>query len=185
MASWYELPHRPQASRKSSPPAKTPVQFFFNFQIVPGSNETRAAQSGGVYGNEPSCYNINGADSAAPAPVSEHGIPDAPADPHQEQQVRNSIPLSCAIGNSTALTPSLAARATTLVDLPAIALVGNMDHRSWSRPRSPACRLLLLIDSFRSAFGGPGRPPGMRNKLTEIALRALGDDFAVHGSAVI
>jgi hypothetical protein len=32
---------------------------------------------------------------------------------------------------------------------------------------------------------GPGRPPGMRNRLTEIALQALGDDFAEHGAAVI
>jgi hypothetical protein len=33
--------------------------------------------------------------------------------------------------------------------------------------------------------GGPGRPRGMRNRLTEVALQALGDDFALHGSAVI
>src|SRR5262245_64134498 len=33
--------------------------------------------------------------------------------------------------------------------------------------------------------GGPGRRPGQRNYLTEIALQALGDDFAVHGTAVI
>jgi hypothetical protein len=33
--------------------------------------------------------------------------------------------------------------------------------------------------------GGPGRPPGKRNYLTEIALAALGDDFAVHGKAAI
>ena len=33
--------------------------------------------------------------------------------------------------------------------------------------------------------GGPGRPPGMRNRLTEIALQALGDDFAEHGKAAI
>jgi hypothetical protein len=32
---------------------------------------------------------------------------------------------------------------------------------------------------------GPGRPPGMRNRLTEVALAALGDDFAVHGKSVI
>jgi hypothetical protein len=33
--------------------------------------------------------------------------------------------------------------------------------------------------------GGPGRPPGKRNYLTEIAFGALGDDFALHGAAVI
>jgi hypothetical protein len=33
--------------------------------------------------------------------------------------------------------------------------------------------------------GGPGRPPGMRNRLTEVALQALGDDFSEHGTAVI
>jgi hypothetical protein len=33
--------------------------------------------------------------------------------------------------------------------------------------------------------GGPGRPPGKRNYLTEIALQALGDDFALHGATVI
>ena len=32
---------------------------------------------------------------------------------------------------------------------------------------------------------GPGRPKGQRNRLTEIALQALGDDFAEHGKAVI
>jgi hypothetical protein len=42
----------------------------------------------------------------------------------------------------------------------------------------------------RTAFqkgcaAGPGRPPGARNKLTEVALAALGDDFAEHGAAVI
>ena len=33
--------------------------------------------------------------------------------------------------------------------------------------------------------GGPGRPPGARNRLTEVALAALGADFAEHGPAVI
>jgi hypothetical protein len=33
--------------------------------------------------------------------------------------------------------------------------------------------------------GGPGRPPGARNRLTEVALQALGTDFAEHGAAVI
>jgi hypothetical protein len=33
--------------------------------------------------------------------------------------------------------------------------------------------------------GGPGRPPGMRNRITELALKALGDDFAEHGIATI
>jgi hypothetical protein len=33
--------------------------------------------------------------------------------------------------------------------------------------------------------GGPGRPLGSRNKLTEIALAGLGDDFAEHGIDVI
>ena len=33
--------------------------------------------------------------------------------------------------------------------------------------------------------GGPGRPPGARNRLSEIALAALGADFAEHGAAVI
>jgi hypothetical protein len=33
--------------------------------------------------------------------------------------------------------------------------------------------------------GGPGRQLGSRNRLSEVALRALGDDFAVHGTAVI
>jgi hypothetical protein len=33
--------------------------------------------------------------------------------------------------------------------------------------------------------GGPGRPPGMRNRLTEVALQLLGDDFREHGTAVI
>jgi hypothetical protein len=32
---------------------------------------------------------------------------------------------------------------------------------------------------------GPGRPPGARNRLTEVALAALGADFAEHGPAVI
>ena len=32
---------------------------------------------------------------------------------------------------------------------------------------------------------GPGRPKGMRNRLTEIALQALGEDFAEHGAAAI
>jgi hypothetical protein len=33
--------------------------------------------------------------------------------------------------------------------------------------------------------GGPGRRPGQRNWLTELALQALGDDFAIHGKSVI
>jgi hypothetical protein len=33
--------------------------------------------------------------------------------------------------------------------------------------------------------GGPGRPLGARNRLTEVALAALGADFAEHGPAVI
>lgn len=33
--------------------------------------------------------------------------------------------------------------------------------------------------------GGPGRPPGMRNRLTEIAFQMLGDDFAKHGAEAI
>jgi hypothetical protein len=33
--------------------------------------------------------------------------------------------------------------------------------------------------------GGPGRPLGQRNRLTEVALAALSDDFAEHGAAVI
>ena len=33
--------------------------------------------------------------------------------------------------------------------------------------------------------GGPGRPFGQRNKLSEIALAALGADFAEHGVNVI
>jgi hypothetical protein len=32
---------------------------------------------------------------------------------------------------------------------------------------------------------GPGRPPGQRNRLTEIALAALGTDFELHGAAAI
>jgi hypothetical protein len=33
--------------------------------------------------------------------------------------------------------------------------------------------------------GGPGRPLGKRNYLTEVFLQAFGDDFAEHGAAVI
>ena len=33
--------------------------------------------------------------------------------------------------------------------------------------------------------GGPGRPPGKRNYLTEVVLEALAADFSVHGPAVI
>jgi hypothetical protein len=33
--------------------------------------------------------------------------------------------------------------------------------------------------------GGPGRPIGMRNRLSESALAALGADFAEHGPEVI
>jgi len=33
--------------------------------------------------------------------------------------------------------------------------------------------------------GGPGRRPGQRNRLTEIAIAALTDHFAVHGEAAI
>jgi hypothetical protein len=33
--------------------------------------------------------------------------------------------------------------------------------------------------------GGPGRPPGMRNRLTEVALQMLGDDFSEHGAETI
>lgn len=33
--------------------------------------------------------------------------------------------------------------------------------------------------------GGPGRKPGQRNRLSELALQALGDDFAEHGAATI
>ena len=33
--------------------------------------------------------------------------------------------------------------------------------------------------------GGPGRPLGSRNRLTETALAALGADFAEHGPATI
>jgi hypothetical protein len=33
--------------------------------------------------------------------------------------------------------------------------------------------------------GGPGRPLGMRNRLSETALAALGADFAEHGPDVI
>jgi hypothetical protein len=32
---------------------------------------------------------------------------------------------------------------------------------------------------------GPGRPPGARNRLTEVALAALNEDFALHGPSVI
>jgi hypothetical protein len=33
--------------------------------------------------------------------------------------------------------------------------------------------------------GGPGRPPGKRNYLTEVALAALSTDFELHGAATI
>jgi hypothetical protein len=33
--------------------------------------------------------------------------------------------------------------------------------------------------------GGPGRPPGARSKLSEIAIAAIRDDFALHGKATI
>lgn len=33
--------------------------------------------------------------------------------------------------------------------------------------------------------GGPGRPPGMRNRLSETFLQALNNDFAEHGAAAI
>jgi hypothetical protein len=33
--------------------------------------------------------------------------------------------------------------------------------------------------------GGPGRPPGKRNYLSEVVLAALADDFASHGAATI
>jgi hypothetical protein len=39
--------------------------------------------------------------------------------------------------------------------------------------------------TFAPGWRGGGRPPGARNKLTEIALQALGDDFAEHGKAAI
>ena len=32
---------------------------------------------------------------------------------------------------------------------------------------------------------GPGRPPGMRNKLSEVFLQALASDFVEHGPAAI
>src|SRR5262245_40595743 len=32
---------------------------------------------------------------------------------------------------------------------------------------------------------GPGRPPGKRNRLTELVLEALGSDWSTHGAAVI
>lgn len=33
--------------------------------------------------------------------------------------------------------------------------------------------------------GGPGRPKGTRNKLSEAFVKAMSDDFAVHGLATI
>ena len=33
--------------------------------------------------------------------------------------------------------------------------------------------------------GGPGRPKGKRNYLTEVFLEKFGDDFALHGASVI
>ena len=31
--------------------------------------------------------------------------------------------------------------------------------------------------------GGPGRPKGKRNYLTEVVLQAFGDDFALYGKS--
>ena len=39
--------------------------------------------------------------------------------------------------------------------------------------------------TFAPGWKGGGRPPGARAKLSELALRALGDDFRVHGPSVI
>jgi hypothetical protein len=39
--------------------------------------------------------------------------------------------------------------------------------------------------TFAPGWRGGGRPPGRRNKLTEVVLQALADDFSVHGAAVI
>ena len=39
--------------------------------------------------------------------------------------------------------------------------------------------------SFKPGNPGGGRPLGSRNRLTEVAIRALGDDFALHGVGVI
>ena len=33
--------------------------------------------------------------------------------------------------------------------------------------------------------GGPGRPKGMRNKLSEAFIRCLSDDFTEHGPEVV
>ena len=38
---------------------------------------------------------------------------------------------------------------------------------------------------MNGSAAGPGRPSGKRNYLAECVLQALGDDFAVHGPAII
>jgi hypothetical protein len=39
--------------------------------------------------------------------------------------------------------------------------------------------------TFAPGWRGGGRPPGARNRLTEVALAALGEDFAQYGKETI
>ena len=59
-----------------------------------------------------------------------------------------------------------------------------------STPRRERLNMSMLRKLPKNAFQpgcvpGPGRPPGKRNRLTEIVLQALAADFAEHGAAVI
>jgi hypothetical protein len=65
----------------------------------------------------------------------------------------------------------------------------NWTKRKYGRKRIGGEQIVSEIRDARGQFvvghRGGGRPLGARSKLSETALRALGDDFAVHGPAVI
>jgi hypothetical protein len=56
----------------------------------------------------------------------------------------------------------------------------------WHSPRRRHAVSKFPKTAFQKGCApGPGRPPGARNRLTEVALQALGNDFAEHGAAAI
>jgi hypothetical protein len=67
----------------------------------------------------------------------------------------------------------------------AAAVVFNRSKRHGRRHNVVNAQKLPKTAFQKGCAPGPGRPPGMRNRLTEVALAALGDDFSVHGAAVI
>ena len=64
--------------------------------------------------------------------------------------------------------------------------MGSIGFKSGENPRGERNVNKLPKNAFQPGCApGPGRPKGMRNRLTEVALAALSADFEQHGPATI